>query len=117
MANLFPRGVDSKKGKLNSPVIKKQALTFMFIQFFGFFLFAGYKTIFPLILEIGYSFSEFQVVASWSVIFTISMFIGFLSRFPLGILTDRISRQQALFFGSMTCLISIIGILFTENIN
>ena len=88
----------------------------MFVQSFGFFLFAGYRTIFPLILEFGFLFSELEVISSWSFIFTIGMLIAFLTRTPAGIIADRLQYLPSLFLGSGIALLSIIGILFTQNI-
>jgi MFS family permease len=86
------------------------------IQFVGFFFYGGFRTIFPFILEeIGYS--EQEIVANWSIIFTIALFIGgFLTRIPMGILTDRLSRLQGLMIGTTISMLSVLAIFFTTNI-
>ena len=86
------------------------------IQFIGFFFWGGFRTIFPFILtNLGYSSN--QIATYWSVVFTIALFTGgFLTRIPMGILSDKLSRKQGLLFGTGLSLFSILLMNFSSNI-
>ena len=67
----------------------------MTVQFLGFFFFNGFRVIFPLILE-GMGYSEVQVYADWAIIYGFGLFISSLTRYPMGIIADKLSRNQSL---------------------
>ena len=86
------------------------------IQFIGFFFWGGFRTIFPFILtNLGYSSQE--IASDWAVVFTIALFTGgFLTRIPMGIVSDKLSRKQGLLFGTSLSLLSIFLMGFSSNI-
>ncbi|MHA2330395.1 MAG: MFS transporter [Candidatus Hodarchaeales archaeon] len=88
----------------------------MSIQFSGLFFFVGFRTIYPIILEFSLNFTETQVIANWSIIYSIGLLIGFMTRVPMGIFVDRYSRLRSIFLGNLLIILSLLGILFTENI-
>ena len=91
------------------------AVVFMSLQFLGFFYFNGFRVVFPLILE-KMSYSELQVVSNWAIIYTIGLFISSLTRYPMGIVADRLTRKQNLTIATILISISIFSILVTRNI-
>ena len=94
-----------------------QIISFLIsIQFLGFFFYGGYRVIFPIILKnIGYS--EAEITTSWAIVFTIALFLGgFLTRIPMGVLSDSVSRKKGLLFGTSLSIISILLMDFTTNL-
>ena len=86
------------------------------IQFLGFFFYGGYRIIFPIILK-NMGYSEAQITTDWAIVFTIALFLGgFLTRIPMGMLSDSVSRKQGLLFGTGISIISIVLINFTTDL-
>ncbi len=106
----------SKEKVLNyNPDSKKIISLFMSVQFLGFFFFNGFRVIFPLILEkMGYT--ELEVYANWAIIFGFGLFISSLTRYPLGIIADKLSRKITLTLSVFFVGISIIIIGLSDNI-
>ena len=71
--------------------------------------------IFPFILtSLGYSSKD--IATSWAIVFTIALFTGgFLTRTPMGILSDILTRKQGLLVGTSVSIIAIIMMNFTKN--
>ncbi|MFW9995461.1 MAG: MFS transporter [Candidatus Odinarchaeota archaeon] len=91
-------------------------LTFMIIQFVGLFMYGGFRTVYPIILEFSFNFTEQEVISSWAIIYSIGLIIAFSTRIPMGIIADRYSRLRSLSFGSLLCIASLVGTLYTKNI-
>ncbi len=91
------------------------AIIFMSLQFLGFFYFNGFRVVFPLILE-KYKYTELQVVTDWAIIYSIGLFISSLTRYPMGIIADKLSRKQTLTISTLFIGSSIILIFLTQNI-
>ena len=100
-------GYDSNSSKI--------AIIFMSLQFLGFFYFNGYRVVFPLILE-KMKYSELQVVSNWAIIFSVGLFLSSLTRYPMGIVADKLTRKQTITLSSFLISLAIISILFTRNI-
>lgn len=108
--------VDSfENKKMYDPNSSKIILSFMSVQFLGFFYFNGFRVIFPLILgNMGYN--EIQVYADWALIYGLGLFISGLTRYPMGIVADKLSRKWLLTLCALLIGISIVGIGLTNNV-
>jgi MFS family permease len=98
-----------------NPNTAKIALLFMSVQFIGFFYFNGFKVVFPLILE-NINYTESEVIVYWATIYGLGMFLGSITRYPMGIVADRLTRNQSLTLSVIVICFSTFSILFTSNI-
>lgn len=107
-------GFENKNLEYNSNS-KRTITLFASVQFLGFFFFNGFRVIFPLILA-GMGLSEVQVYADWALIYGFGLFVSSITRYPMGILADKLSRNQALTLSVFFVGISILVIGSTNNI-
>ena len=72
--------------------------------------------VFPFILtSLGYSKND--IATSWAIVFSIALFTGgFLTRAPMGVVSDLLSRKQGLLVGTSISIISILLMNFTKNL-
>lgn len=91
------------------------AIIFMSLQFLGFFYFNGFRVVFPLILQ-EMNFTEIQVVTNWAIIYSVGLFLSSLTRYPMGIVADRLTRKQTLTLSVFFIGSAIIAIWLTQNI-
>lgn len=89
---------------------------FLSVQFIGFFLFDGLRTIFPLFLDMTIGLAEDQVVESWGLIYSFGVFVGFLTRMPMGVLADRYPRRVSLTIGIALGMSTVLSLLFIRDI-
>jgi MFS family permease len=95
---------------------KDYTILFLSIQFLGLYLFGGIRTIYPLFLELHLNYSEIQVLESWGIILSLGMFVGTITRLPMGIFADRYTRKQVLMVSLVLITVSIAGMIFFTNI-
>lgn len=106
---------ENKKNFDYDPDSKKFIILFMTVQFLGFFYYNGMRVIFPIFLQYS-GFSQNQVIADWATIFGIGLFLGSMTRYPVGILVDKLTRNQSIFFSISLLVISTIIINFTTDV-
>ncbi len=82
----------------------------------GFFVFRGFYANFPIYLQLKTGLSENEIVNYWSIISTVALFMGGISRIPAGIISDRIGRLKAIFLGYILYLFALFILFIYEGL-